>query len=131
MKRLLAVLLLFVGCVGLYAQSENWFEGVNSINPLSHNSATYIHQDKLGFLWVGTFNGLNKYDGYSFKTYKFNLLNDSPTNCSCCILFECTHPELLPPQCAWWDKYSIHQYYPVLARNVCCQAYMIARLELI
>ena len=54
------------------AQPDIRFEEVNSINPLSHNSVTYIHQDRLGFLWVGTFNGLNKYDGYSFKIYKFN-----------------------------------------------------------
>lgn len=55
-----------------YAQSDIRFEEVHSINPLSHNSVTYIHQDRQGFLWVGTFNGLNKYDGYSFKVYKFS-----------------------------------------------------------
>ncbi len=54
------------------AQPDIRFEEVHSINPLSHNSVTYIHQDRLGFIWVGTFNGLNKYDGYSFKIYKFN-----------------------------------------------------------
>lgn len=70
-RYILTVLLLFA-LVNGQAQSDIRFEEVNSINPLSHNSVTYIHQDRLGFLWVGTFNGLNKYDGYSFKVYKFN-----------------------------------------------------------
>ncbi len=54
------------------AQSEVRFEEVYSINDLSTNMVTCLHQDRLGFLWLGTFNGLNKYDGYSFRIYKFN-----------------------------------------------------------
>ena len=27
-------------------------------------------QDRRGFIWIGTYNGLNRYDGYRFKTYK-------------------------------------------------------------
>ncbi len=37
---------------------------------LSFNMITGILQDKKGFIWVSTWNGLNKYDGYSFKVYK-------------------------------------------------------------
>ena len=29
-----------------------------------------ITQDKKGFMWFGTWNGLSKFDGYRFKTYK-------------------------------------------------------------
>ena len=29
-------------------------------------------QDKFGFLWIGTQDGLNKYDGYPFKVYRHN-----------------------------------------------------------
>lgn len=63
--------------IGAYAQADIRFEEVKSINPLSHNSVTSIHQDQKGFLWIGTFNGLNKYDGYSFKIYKFSNLQDN------------------------------------------------------
>lgn len=66
--------LVFVTAVS--AQSEIRFEEVYSINSLSHNNVTCIHQDQLGFLWLGTFNGLNKYDGYSFKIYKFSDLEN-------------------------------------------------------
>lgn len=37
---------------------------------LSNNSATCIAQDKYGFIWIGTYDGLNRYDGYEFKTFK-------------------------------------------------------------
>jgi ligand-binding sensor domain-containing protein len=36
---------------------------------LSQNTINCIHQDRLGFLWLGTQDGLNRYDGYAFKAY--------------------------------------------------------------
>lgn len=41
---------------------------------LTSNSVTAILQDNSGFIWLGTFTGLNKYDGYSYKAYEYNLL---------------------------------------------------------
>lgn len=37
---------------------------------LSHNSITAVLQDHQGFLWLGTWSGLMKYDGYEVKQYK-------------------------------------------------------------
>lgn len=37
---------------------------------LSYNSVWTICQDNLGFLWVGTKDGLNRFDGHSFKIYQ-------------------------------------------------------------
>ncbi len=39
---------------------------------LSNPSAISIYQDSKGFLWIGTWGGLNRYDGYSFKHYLFH-----------------------------------------------------------
>lgn len=39
-------------------------------NGLSQGVVANIMQDKKGFLWFTTWNGLNKFDGYSFKNYK-------------------------------------------------------------
>lgn len=43
---------------------------------LSNNNVTCIFKDHYGFMWFGTFQGLNRYDGYSFKVFK-NKLNDT------------------------------------------------------
>lgn len=37
---------------------------------LSNNSVTVLFQDSFGFLWIGTEDGLNRYDGYEFKTFR-------------------------------------------------------------
>lgn len=36
---------------------------------LAHNTVTSIYQDKKGYLWFGTFEGLSRFDGYRFTTY--------------------------------------------------------------
>lgn len=45
------------------------FEHYNNNNGLSHNAVRHIVQDDNGFLWLGTFSGLNRFDGYQFKSY--------------------------------------------------------------
>ncbi|EJL64835.1 hybrid sensor histidine kinase/response regulator [Flavobacterium sp. CF136] len=53
-----------------YSHSQNIkFTHYNDNNGLSHNSVRHIVQDKKGFLWLGTFSGLNRFDGYQFKNY--------------------------------------------------------------
>src|SRR5579871_974636 len=37
---------------------------------LSQNNVTCIIRDKQGFMWFGTRDGLNRYDGYDFDVYK-------------------------------------------------------------
>jgi len=41
-------------------------------NGLSQTSVLCIIQDSRGFLWIGTQDGLNRFDGYTFKIYKNN-----------------------------------------------------------
>jgi signal transduction histidine kinase/ligand-binding sensor domain-containing protein len=41
-------------------------------NGLSQNSISCIYQDKEGIIWIGTQDGLNRFDGYFFKIYKHN-----------------------------------------------------------
>ncbi len=36
---------------------------------LSHRQANAIFEDSRGFVWIGTPNGLNRFDGYGFRTY--------------------------------------------------------------
>lgn len=39
-------------------------------NGLSNNKINAILQDKTGFIWFGTEDGLNRFDGYNFKVYR-------------------------------------------------------------
>ena len=67
-NKLLLLLIWAASMWGVKSQSIK-FEHYNDDNGLSHNSVRHIVQDKNGFLWVGTFSGLNRFDGYEFKSY--------------------------------------------------------------
>lgn len=49
------------------------FEHKGAEAGLSYSNVLCILQDSKGFMWFGTRNGLNKYDGYSFTVYKNNV----------------------------------------------------------
>jgi PAS domain S-box-containing protein len=69
----LAALFLFIlGNVSfpLTTQEKIHFEQISSEQGLSQNTVFTICQDKKGFLWLGTEEGLNRYDGYDIKIYK-------------------------------------------------------------
>ena len=54
-----------------YAQSDNVLtEHISTEQGLSHKNTNCIMQDSYGFLWIGTSDGLNRYDGYEFIVYK-------------------------------------------------------------
>ncbi|AEV99074.1 hybrid sensor histidine kinase/response regulator [Niastella koreensis] len=40
---------------------------------LSNNQVNCIYKGKKGFLWFGTLSGLNRFDGYSFKTFRHSI----------------------------------------------------------
>ncbi|RFZ94704.1 response regulator [Mucilaginibacter conchicola] len=54
-----------------FGQNESLkFEHIGTADGLSQINVSCILQDKLGFMWIGTREGLNKYDGYNFTNYK-------------------------------------------------------------
>ncbi len=53
----------------LYSQNIR-FEHLSLEEGLSQSVVTSILQDRTGFLWIGTQDGLNRYDGYNFTIYK-------------------------------------------------------------
>lgn len=55
-----------------WAQSGKLF---NTDNQLSSNLATQVFQDKSGFIWIATRNGLNNYDGYHINVIKKDMSN--------------------------------------------------------
>jgi PAS domain S-box-containing protein len=53
------------------------FEHLSHEQGLSYNTVTCFAQDKQGFLWVGTLDGLNRYDGTSFTVFRPRLKDSS------------------------------------------------------
>ncbi|WP_343329627.1 hybrid sensor histidine kinase/response regulator transcription factor [Polaribacter staleyi] len=68
---LLLVSLCFLS-TKITAQNDIYFEHITTQDGLSQNDVNSIYQDKQGFMWFGTHDGLNKYDGYNFTVYNLN-----------------------------------------------------------
>ena len=59
-------------------QNQYKFKYLTIDQGLSNNSIRTICEDSKGFIWFGTQNGLNRYDGQSFTTY-WSIPDDSTT----------------------------------------------------
>ena len=75
----LFVLITFIGSK-LNSQNKLYFDHLTTKNGLSQNDVNCIYQDQQGFLWFGTHDGLNKYDGYEFKTYNLDPNDENSIN---------------------------------------------------
>ncbi len=65
------ILLAVVFLPGLFGQTAAYrFSHLTTQEGLPDNTALSLLQDHLGFLWIGTANGLAQYDGYAFATFK-------------------------------------------------------------
>lgn len=55
----------------MFAQEGSYyFKHYNINSGLSQNTVMSIFQDSKGFIWIGTKNGLNRFDGHDFKIYQ-------------------------------------------------------------
>lgn len=75
------IFILFVGAIYfisaqfLYSQDQIKFRQLSVNDGLSQNSAVSIAQDSIGFMWIATQDGLNKYDGNTFSIYPFTFVD--------------------------------------------------------
>ena len=77
MRKLLYLVigLLFVFALPSGAQPECVFTHYSSEEGLSQNTVMSILQDRKGNMWFATWDGINKFDGYDFRTYKAKFDN--------------------------------------------------------
>jgi len=66
------ILFLFA-TLNISAQPKCYFEHYGPENGLPQHSVMDMLQDKKGFMWFSTWNGLCKFDGYNFHTYRIDL----------------------------------------------------------
>lgn len=69
MRRLALLLSGLLWWLCTIAQKEFHFENFTTRDGLSHNEVRSLLRDSRGFLWVGTANGLNRFDGYEFRVF--------------------------------------------------------------
>ena len=70
-KALLIILMLVSGVTfGSLRAQHNLFSHFNKENSgLSYDSVREIFQDSRGYIWIGTYKGMSRYDGTMFKNY--------------------------------------------------------------
>lgn len=74
----LLALSIFLAASSLITAQENYvFENYSIPQGLSNPTINCIYEDKYGFLWLGTNDGLSRYDGYEFKVFKNNSSDSS------------------------------------------------------
>ena len=71
-KIVLAIIAGIIPLVLPAASTDFWFRHFSVEDGLSSNSVRAIMQDKYGFMWLGTDDGLNRYDGTTIKVYNLN-----------------------------------------------------------
>lgn len=69
MRRYISLLLGLFLAISVSAKINSQFIHYGMNDGLSRNMVAAITQDQMGFMWFGTRNGLNRFDGHNFKVY--------------------------------------------------------------
>lgn len=72
-RLLLLFLLSYSSFVKAQQNNQYTFRHIDEHDGLLHNSVYSIMQDHLGYMWIGTPNGVQRYDGLRFKNYEKQL----------------------------------------------------------
>jgi len=99
-------------------RAEQGMEQARNIEDLSNNSILSLLQDRKGYVWMGSYDGLNRYDGKHVKVFRFEL--NSPESLSGNIISELCEAD---DDCIWvltsmgLDKFSTNtltavEHYP-------------------
>ena len=113
MKRYLTILILCLIVLCARAHEHYIVQHYSILNGLSQNTVMAILQDKQGFMWFGTWDGLNRFDGYTFTVYKAmkdGALAQVNNRVEC--IFEDEAEQI------WWGTYDGHFYRLDASRKI-------------
>lgn len=81
MKQLFSLVFFLLPFLLKGQSSDFYFHHIRDINGLSYNIVNCFLKDSRGFLWIGTYNGLNRYDGAHIRIFrKEKTRNSLPNN---------------------------------------------------
>src|SRR5688572_10570992 len=69
--------IVFTGLLKAQQPADYHFAHLDFNQGLSNNQINCIYKDKKGFMWFGTMSGLNRFDGYTFKTFRHVIKDTS------------------------------------------------------
>ena len=111
---ILSLIILTCAFTTSSAQEELLFRHLTRNDGLLHDNVTCIVQDSLGYMWFGSHRGLNRYDGYSIDSYKYEngIINSVYYNRVYSIqivghhrLLKLSDPRSSVPLYLWSDKF--------------------------
>ena len=70
MRLIVTLLMVWIGLHGAWSQPLCTVVRYDEADGVSSSHITQLLQDKQGFMWFATWNGLCRYDGYEFQTFK-------------------------------------------------------------
>lgn len=78
---ILSIIMLLFTDQSIYANTSNLiFNNINIEKGISQSTIEAIFQDSKGYIWLGTNDGLNRYNGYEFKIYNYEEDQNSISN---------------------------------------------------
>ena len=69
-REIVTLLMMWLGLQALWSQPLCYVTRYNEADGVSSSHVTQLLQDEQGFMWFATWNGLCRYDGYEFQTFK-------------------------------------------------------------
>lgn len=112
MKRIYFSLMMMAVVLSAAAHDHYIVQHYSIKDGMSQNTVMAILQDKQGYMWFGTWDGVNRFDGYTFTVYKaMNEGVEAHVNNRVDILYEDDQERI------WWGTYDGHFYRLDAARQ--------------